>query len=277
MFSTYTPVIVHKYGQTPHNVKKRQATDLFSGHLEHMLQDYIFHETFADECGLSPADQQGICDLFHSYANRWLEYGLTHFTYCSAFVNTDGPDLINCYLMRGHPDWIEYYFQNDLSQMLSSLCQSQPPYSIAFYAKQKRFISPKYAGLMVQGLKYGMTYDFLYQLRNNPMAGAGFSGGRKNEILSKQVLYAAMGSAVEMHEKINIKLGAAAERKLGLTENEVKYLHLLFYGMSQQQIAQTSGVSRNWVAKACMSLRRKLVVSSNSAAVARALGLHILR
>lgn len=239
--------------------------------------DCVYSFRFAEEAGLTVAECGEIEGLFRDSAVRWQGLGFTHFTYRSVRLADDGTDVDSCDLMFAHPDWIAFYYDRHLSPIVSGICQSLPTYKLSFFTTAKLTISPKYTEIIEQSLRHGMFYDCLYHFRNNQMSGGGFSGGRRGEKLGKNALYAAMGVAVELHEEIKSRLGVAAERTLGLTDNEVKYLQLMFYGLSPKEIALTSGVSQNWVAKVCMNARRKLRVTSNAAAVAKATGLHVLR
>ena len=118
---------------------------------------------------------------------------------------------------------------------------------------------------------------FFLQFRDNPVTGGGFSARRHNEKLPKTAINAATAIAMDLYYHTGAIIGRAVERNLRIADTELKHLELLFTGMDVAQIAEATDVTRNWVAKSCMSLRRELNVPSNTAAVAKALGLRTMR
>lgn len=214
---------------------------------------------------------------FQKLGNDLEAIGLTHFIYRAVNVNKKGSDVNVLDLMFAPRAWVDEYYKRDWAPMTNAICHSKPPYRLNFFAKSSIVFSPKYFKFAQLGTKYGMFYDFLIHFRENPMSGGGFSGGRSGEKLQKSVLRQAFTLGTEFHWRLRDALGEIAVEMRGLTDTELRYLQLMFYGMSQKEIAETSSVSRNWVAKVCMSVRRKLGADTDAAAVATALALKILR
>ncbi|WP_299030290.1 hypothetical protein [uncultured Sulfitobacter sp.] len=242
-----------------------------------MIEPNIFSHKFATEIGLTAQDEAEIAEIFEAASVRWRALGLTHYVICIIYAGQDEDDLTLCELMYVNEEWCKFYYGRNLGMLIRNLAMSTQPYSISFYATPAIFVNSKYKELIDISIKHGMGYDFLVQFRDNPVTGGGFSAGRHNEKLDKPSIYASIAIAMEAYHKISVIIGRAAERNLKITETEIKHLELLFGGMDVAEIAQTTNVTRNWVAKSCMSLRRKLNVPSNTAAVAKALGLRIMR
>jgi len=231
---------------------------------------------FGPTCGLSTQQQAEIEGRFEVFIQRLLGFGLTHVFYRSVYVDPTLGDVERCDLMYSDANFIRLYYEQNLGPTFSAMCQNQPPYKLAFFPPPTT-LTDRHTQILEAGARLGMFYDFFYLFRDCPMSGGGLSGGRAFEKLDKASLYAALGAGVEFHEAVNKIFGEAAERQLNLTDNEVKYLQLMFYGLSSKDIASESNVTLNWVAKTCMNIRRKLGVASNAAAVAKAVVCQILR
>lgn len=246
----------------------------FSQAMSHALK---YSEKYADEIGLTAQDKAEIATLFDAAALRWQELGLTHYVVCVIYAGQGDDDLTLCELMYVNEDWCKFYYERNLGMLIRNLAMSTQPYRVSFYATPAIFVNSKYKELIDVSIEHGMGYDFLVQFRDNPVTGGGFSAGRHNEKLPKTAINAATAIAMDLYYHTGAIIGRAAERNLRITDTELKHLELLFIGMDVAQIAEATDVTRNWVAKNCMSLRRKLNVPSNTAAVAKALGLRTMR
>ncbi|MEL7489051.1 MAG: LuxR C-terminal-related transcriptional regulator, partial [Pseudomonadota bacterium] len=134
--------------------------------------------------------------------------------------------------------------------------------------------------------EYKAFYDFLeyfkrlgeasYWFKDTPRSATVISFCNPGGEIPPELFYSALGPSVVFHIELRKTVGEANRRLMSLSETEETYLHCLHDGSDHAEIATAMNVSRNWVAKVCMRLRRKLGAASDVGAVARARDLHLL-
>lgn len=204
---------------------------------------------------------------FDDFYKVLKSFGIRDVIYISTGTRAD--EALPCKFVLWDAKWLSTYEKNGFHAIIRDRIRDTRPNEPFFWDRPAGINDPARKFFYDALAYHKKRHETSYWFRTSPTRVAGISFAAPNERLSLEHIWAAVGAALILNEKVRAVCSQAYCRKVALTQTEQRYLKLFYQGMTRNEVTLEYDVSQNWVAKTCMSFRRKLNVSSDIAAVAK--------